>query len=106
MEVFIFSELSAMASASPGGSASLADKDRWTKVKVGSYRLGAAVEKPGGTTDKPDHNLDHLYFEDLTQTVRARNKILTKIKRIDGAIETKEYDYHDLKYALLSPFFG
>lgn len=108
MDVFIFSNqpVAVSAAGSSAGSLSTAVDGGWVRTRVASYRLGAAYDERGGDPKKFDKGIDRYYFNDLTGAVRDQKDIYTRIKRIDGVIESSGYDYSDMSYSLVAPFYG
>ncbi|MGA7982354.1 MAG: hypothetical protein WCA32_19295 [Chromatiaceae bacterium] len=110
MDVYVFSgPLTTPMPAAKSAGATLrpvVDIGSWVRIRVGSYRLGAAWAERGGDPKKLDDKKDHYYFSNLTGAVRGRQRIKTKIKRIDGVVESREYDYSEISYALVAPFYG
>jgi hypothetical protein len=110
MDVFIFSDQPAAAGATAGGSSSgslpNSGDGKWVRARVGSYRLGAGYDERGGDPKKFDKGTDRHYFNDLTGSVRGQKDIYTRIKRIDGVFESSGYDYSDISYSLVAPFYG
>ena len=94
MDVFIFSE----PSGSAANQSPLGGPGSWVRTSVARYRLGAASEG--------DPKLGHYYFGELGAAVKSQKDIYTRVKRIDGTIESQGFNYSDISYALVAPFYG
>lgn len=103
LEVFLF------ASENPASF----DDGNWVHTSVLSYRLGVSYDPARNPLPAagPDgkvgpRQIIHPYQDDLTSAVKGHTKIKIKVKRIDGILETGEYEYKDLAYGLVAPFSG
>jgi|GEM_PF-3745449 len=85
----------------------------WVRTSVSSYRLGVSYDPaknplppPGPDGNVGPRKIVHPYQDDLTSAVKGHTKIKVKVKRIDGVVETGEFEYADLAYGLVAPFSG